>query len=177
MPAGRLAFLEVQIDTDIFLDPADYPLSGEGRSTDLFPWPSVLEDRNAIGASSIAVPGQVDGMRVALENFGTRSWKESLQPAIRHAEKGMQIDWYASLLIGSSSADLNQYPCSRDTYLDNGYPPAPPWNAGTSPRKPFPYLAKTLTQLAEAGPRDFYEGRLAKTVIDDSDLVRKAVYS
>ncbi len=53
------------------LDPAHYPLSGAGVSSDLFPWPSVVEDRNAVGGSSIAVPGTVDGMRAAHEATAT----------------------------------------------------------------------------------------------------------
>ena len=50
---------------------------------------------------------------------------------------------------------------------DSGHPPAPPWTAGAVPRKHFPYLTKTLKHLAEAGPRDFYEGRLASTLVED----------
>ena len=166
-PSGKVHAIDFGMRSPGGLDPADYPLSGEGVASDLFPWPRVVEDRNIIGATSIAVPGQVDGMRVALENFGSRSWSESLQPAIRAAEAGMQIDWYATLLIGSSAEELNHYPCTRETYLINGHPPAPPWSAGVAPRKHFPYLTKTLKHLAEAGPRDFYEGRLAGTLAED----------
>ena len=98
-PSGKVHAIDFGMRSPIGLDPEDYPLSGEGVASDLFPWPRVVEDRNIVGATSIAVPGQVDGMRVALENFGSRSWKESLQPAIQAAEAGMQIDWYATLLI------------------------------------------------------------------------------
>src|SRR3546814_19763520 len=59
------------------LDPADYPLA-EGKGGDLCGWPAVLEERNILGYSSIAVPGQPEGMRLALETFGTRSWQQSL---------------------------------------------------------------------------------------------------
>ena len=152
-PSGKVHAIDFGMRSPIGLDPEDYPLSGEGVASDLFPWPRVVEDRNIVGATSIAVPGQVDGMRVALENFGSRSWKESLQPAIQAAEAGMQIDWYATLLIGSAAAELNHYPCTRETYLVDGHPPAPPWTAGAVPRKQFPYLTKTLRHLAEAGPR------------------------
>ena len=37
------------------LDPADYPLSGAGRNTDLFPWEAVVGDRNVQGATAVAV--------------------------------------------------------------------------------------------------------------------------
>ena len=47
------------------LDPANYPLSGAGRSSDLFPWPAVTGDRNVQGATAIAVPGVVAGMALA----------------------------------------------------------------------------------------------------------------
>ena len=101
-PSGKVHAIDFGMRSPIGLDPEDYPLSREGVASDLFPWPRVVEDHNIVGATSIAVPGQVDGMRVALENFGSRSWKESLQPAIQAAEAGMQIDWYATLLIGSA---------------------------------------------------------------------------
>ena len=45
------------------LNPADYPLSGSGKSSDLFPWPSVVDDRNVMGATAVAVPGVVAGIQ------------------------------------------------------------------------------------------------------------------
>jgi gamma-glutamyltranspeptidase/glutathione hydrolase len=40
----------------------DYPLTGTGAASDIFPWPRVKEDRNLQGPGSIAVPGVVAGM-------------------------------------------------------------------------------------------------------------------
>src|SRR5258706_13926068 len=54
------------------LDPADFPLSG-GFAGDLFGWPAVKEDRNVHGALSFAGPGEVDGLGLALEPFGTQT--------------------------------------------------------------------------------------------------------
>src|ERR1700681_4563871 len=42
------------------LDLADYPLSGRAGA-DLFGWPEVHENRNILGYSSVAVPGQPEG--------------------------------------------------------------------------------------------------------------------
>ena len=39
------------------LDPKNYPLSGSGKSSDLFPWAHVVDDRNVQGATAVAVPG------------------------------------------------------------------------------------------------------------------------
>ena len=44
------------------LNLADYPLTGEGAASDLFPWPRVKDDHNLHGAGAVAVPGVVAGM-------------------------------------------------------------------------------------------------------------------
>ena len=80
------------------LDPAQYPLM-EGKGGDLFGWPSVLEDRNIVGYPAIAVPGQPEGMRLALETFGTRSWAQSLAPAVELAEQGLEAVSYTHLTL------------------------------------------------------------------------------
>src|SRR3546814_1105851 len=102
------------------LDPADYPLA-EGKGGDLFGWPAVLEDRNILGYSSIAVPGQPEGMRLALETFGTRSWQQSLGPAIELAQEGMEVDCYLSLMATSAAKDLTRFPASRALFLPVGF--------------------------------------------------------
>ena len=43
----------------------DYPLTGEGAASDIFPWARVKDDRNLHGPGSIAVPGVVAGMEEA----------------------------------------------------------------------------------------------------------------
>jgi gamma-glutamyltranspeptidase / glutathione hydrolase len=102
------------------LDAASFPLSGEGVSSDLFPWAHVKDDRNVHGPLSIAVPGTVDGMRVAHERFAKLPWKKLVEPAIALAEQGLLIDWFATESIASAAADLNRYPASRAAYLVDG---------------------------------------------------------
>ena len=149
------------------LDPADYPLTGEGIASDLFPWSRVRDDRNVHGPLAIAVPGVVDGMRVAHERFATRPWRELVEPAIELAEPGLLIDWFAVEAIASAAADLARYPVSRDAYLVNGLPPVPAWSARTEVRLGQQRLAQTLRRLAVAGPRDLYEGELAGVISAD----------
>jgi gamma-glutamyltranspeptidase / glutathione hydrolase len=149
------------------LRPTDYPLSGEGVASDLFPWARVQDDRNVHGPLSIAVPGTVDGMRLAHERFAKLSWKDLVEPAIRFAEQGLLVDWFAVENIASAAADLNRYSASRDAFLVGGLPPTPAWSARIEVRLPQPRLAHTLRRIAEAGPRDFYDGELARTVADE----------
>lgn len=147
------------------LDPADYPLS-QGTDTGLFNWPAVVDGRNLKGYLSIAVPGQVDGMRLALESVGRLPWREVIQPAIRLAEEGLAIDWYGALSVAVAARELAEFPSARDVYLPGGLPPVPA-TEGPTARLKLGRLADTLRHLADAGPRDFYEGELARSIVAD----------
>ena len=149
------------------LDPDDYALDA-GTDSDLFGWPSVIDDRNVVGPYSFAVPGFVAGMAAALERFGTRSWAESIEPAIALARQGMDVDWYATLKIAAAAPQLRDYVESARVYLPGGHVPAGEWG-GPVPRITLGNLAATLERLAEAGPRDFYEGRIAAKIAVDME--------
>lgn len=149
------------------LDPADYPLVGGGATTrDLFTWPSVKDDRNVHGPFSFAVPGQVDGLGLALEKFGTFTFEDVLRPAIELAERGMAIDWYLTFKVATMARELHRYPTTREIWLPGGFPPV------TAPGAPLERLKlrrldDTLKRLAAAGRRDFYEGEIAASIIED----------
>lgn len=150
------------------LDPADYPLDGSGRSSDLFPWLSVKDDRNVQGATSIAVPGTVAGMELAHQLFGRKSWKDLLAPAVALAKEGLLVDWYASLIIASSTRALAQDPDAARMFLEDGqWPTIAGWTALVENRLDQSRLAETLQQLADEGARDFYEGAIARAMVSD----------
>lgn len=151
------------------LDAEDYP-PGSGTDTDLFGWPSVLENRNVVGPYSFAVPGFVAGMAAALERFGTRSWCDSVSPAIALAKRGMYADWYATLKIAAAAPQLRDYVESARVYLPGGHVPAGEWG-GPVPRIALRNLASTLERLSEAGPRDFYEGQIAADILGDMEAL------
>lgn len=144
------------------LDPADYPLLG-GQDDSMFGWPSVLEDRNIVGYPSMAVPGHVEGMRLALESFGTRSWADSLAPAIELAQRGMEVDWFLVLQVTNAARHLIKSPAARAVFLADGLPPS----VETGGYLKNEALHATLQRLAKAGGRDYYEGELAKTILAD----------
>src|SRR3546814_7297170 len=97
-------------------------------------WGSDVFSSDLLGYSSIAVPGQPEGMRLALETFGTRSWQQSLGPAIELAQEGMEVDWYLSLMATSAAKDLTRFPASRAMFLPGGFPPAPDGGGAPVPR-------------------------------------------
>ena len=147
------------------LNPADYPLTG-GLTSELFTWPTVRDDRNVHGPNAIAVPGHVSGLSLALETFGKLKFREVIQPAIRLAEQGMAIDWYLTLKVAISAKELAMYPSTANVYLPGGYPPVTP-AGGALQRLHLKGLANTLKRLADAGPRDYYEGEIAHSIARD----------
>jgi gamma-glutamyltranspeptidase/glutathione hydrolase len=146
------------------LDPGRYALlPGAGGDQDIFGWPRVMQDRNMIGPESVAVPGHVEGMRLAHERFGRLPWPRLLEPAIALAEEGVLLDWYATLAIAVAAPDLALFEGARRLFLPAGLPPVP--GGGAAPGYlPLPALARTLRRLASAGPRDFYEGEIARSI-------------
>ena len=148
------------------LDVGAYALT-DGVASDIFPWARVVDDRNIHGPLAIAVPGAVDGMRVAHERFGTLAWRDLLAPAVDLADQGLLIDWFATEAIASAAADLRRYPGSRERYLPDGLPPVPAWSAATQVRLPQKQLARTLQRLAERGPREFYDGEVARGLAEE----------
>src|SRR4051812_9444699 len=145
----------------------DYPLTGDGAASDLFPWARVKDDRNLHGPGSIAVPGVVAGMEEAHRRHAKLPWKELLGPSVSLAGDGLLVDWWTTLMIASSAADLRRYPASAAAYLQDGLPPNPQWGIRSEVRLPQQRLQTTMSRLASAGARDFYEGDLAKNIAAD----------
>ena len=149
------------------LRPEDYPLTGDGAASDIFPWPRVKDDRNLHGPGAIAVPGVVAGMEEAHRRHAKLPWQELLSPSIDLAGNGLLVDWWTTLMIASSAADLRRYPASAAAYLQDGLPPNPQWGIKSSVRLPQDRLKATMVHLATRGPRDFYEGDLARSIAAD----------
>ena len=145
----------------------DVPLSGAGSDTELFGWPAVVDSANVWGYRSVAVPGTVAGLALALERWGTISLAEALAPAIRWAEEGVPVFWHTTLMIAAALGTLKQFPATAAIFLDgDGNPPVtqeqdrPRWLRQED-------LARTLRTIASDGPRVMYEGSLGQTIADD----------
>jgi gamma-glutamyltranspeptidase / glutathione hydrolase len=149
------------------LRPEAYPLTGDNAASDLFPWPRVKDDRNLHGPGSIAVPGVVAGMEEAHRRHARLPWRELLGPSVDLAGEGLLVDWWTTLMIASSAADLRRYPASAAAYLQDGLPPTAPWGIKSGVRLPQDRLKATLSYMGEEGPRDFYQGDLARSIAAD----------
>ncbi|GAB4230215.1 MAG: gamma-glutamyltransferase [Kiloniellaceae bacterium] len=166
--AGKAEALFYGMRAPAGLDPADFPLTGEESSGDLFPWKAVVGDRNVMGATSVAVPGVVDGLGKAHDRYGRLPWKDLLQPAIGLAREGFLVDWYVALLIAAAARNLAQDPDAAARFLDDGqWPRAANWTALADQRIDMSAMAPTLETIAEEGPRALYDGDLAAALARD----------
>ena len=147
------------------LDPARFRLTGRA-APDGFGWPEVEGDANLHGPLSFVVPSAVEGYRALHARWGRMPMAELLGPAIALARRGLQQDWFTTLMVASAAPQLRHYAESARIYLPGGLPPVPPYR-GAPPFFRLGRLADTLERLAAAGLRDFYDGDIAAALAAD----------
>ena len=163
LASGRTVAIDFGMQAPAAAAPDMYPLA-EGVAGDLFPWRRVQGDVNVHGPLSVAVPGAVPGLCLALERFGRLDLATVLQPAIRAAEEGFEVDWFTTLAIAVDAATVRRYPETARVFLPGGLPPGP---ADSPPPRRLrqPDLARTLRILAERGPEAFTHGEIAEAIV------------
>src|SRR5258707_572717 len=106
-------------------------------------------------------------MAKALERFGTLKWQDVMAPALQLAKRGMELDWYMQVMTGNGAEPLSKFPASKATYLpDGGRVPTNGWQGTTRYLKLGP-LGETYQRLSDGGPREYYEGALARDIAAD----------
>ncbi|HEY9037998.1 MAG TPA: gamma-glutamyltransferase [Roseovarius sp.] len=146
----------------------DFPLSGAGVAGDLFPWEHVTGDVNVQGAKAIAVPGVVDGLGQVHAQFGRMPWADLLAPAITHAREGMLVDWYAALIIASTTRALAEDADAAALFLEDGqWPMISGWTALAEKRLDQSRMADSLGIIARDGARTLYDGDLGAAMARD----------
>jgi len=113
-----------------------------------------------IGGRAVAVPGEVAGLLTALEQYGTMSRIQVMQPAIDYAEQGITVSPVLAGIIAENYEALASFPASEKIYLDDGFPK----EAGGTVRNPD--LANTLALIAAEGRDAFYHGPVAQSIVD-----------
>src|SRR5437899_5786428 len=80
---------------------------------------------NQVGPKAVATPGSLRAWCHALDQYGTMSLADVMQPAIRHATRGVTVTPYLSDCIESAAADLLGDPFAADRLLPDGTPLKP----------------------------------------------------
>jgi len=117
------------------------------------------------GIHSVTVPGAVDGWAKAHQRFGRLPWKDLFTPAIYYAEHGYSVPEIIHDFWGIGRAKLKQTEEAQRVFLPNGKPPA------VGEQFSNPDLGKALRLLADRGPREFYEGEIAKAILKTSNAL------
>ena len=86
-----------------------FPLSDPPRQSGMYGWPGVQGDRNDTGWLAPAAPGTPACLLAALERFGRLGREIVLEPAIRLASNGVEIDWNAALAILGSAERIQAF--------------------------------------------------------------------
>lgn len=127
---------------------------------------------NDVGYLSIAVPGTVLGLYEGLTRYGTMSWKEVIQPAIRYAREGFKVTlglrnwWLDKTDSGRVEFRKRIYvtPASAKIYTKG---PAELYEEGDLLISED--MARSLERIAEEGPEVFYKGEIAQAISQDME--------
>ncbi len=142
----------------------DYRETAPGRATrDMYIRPDGTLDSAAatIGYRSVAIPGSVAGLEVALHTYGTMKLSDVMAPAIRLAEQGFPVSDNLARSLLAARARLQRFSATRRIFLNDGRPFQP----GEILRQPE--LAATLRHIARRGAAEFYRGATARQVADE----------
>jgi gamma-glutamyltranspeptidase / glutathione hydrolase len=119
------------------------------------------EEASVIGYRSVAVPGTVAGLELALKSYGTMKLADVMAPAMRFAEDGFAVSEKLAAELEEESPGLQAFPTSKRTFLNSGRL----FRAGETLRQPE--LAATLKRIAQNGSAEFYRGETARMLADE----------
>jgi len=123
---------------------------------------NVINDMSLRTRASSGVPGSVDGLLKAWENYGSGrlSYREILAPAITLAERGFELSYY----------EARRFNIYKDLFLKNKAASKifirkdkKPWKAGD--RLIQKDLSKTLKRISLKGRDGFYSGKTADLIV------------
>lgn len=160
---GETIALDFNVQAPAACHESVYPLE-DGLGVGLFTWRKVNGDANMYGHKSVAVPGSVAGLALALERYGTMDWADVLAPAIALARQGIEPDWYVALTMAVHASEIAAFPETARTYLRHGHYIYRPPTLEPGDRTTNLALAGTLELLAKEGPQAFYRGAIADAI-------------
>ena len=128
--------------------------SPSGTSADAVRSRSVNGQMPVFGPDSVTVPGAVAGWFDLLERWGTRSFGDLAQDAIRLARDGFEVTPGGAIAIGEARRMYRDFPSWQATYGDA--------IEGSVLRQPA--LARTIELLASDGPDAYYRGPIADDI-------------
>ena len=114
-------------------------------------------------ALSTGVPGSVAGLLALLERYGTLSREQVLEPAIRLAETGFELNEDLARQFTQNLRRMGSFPASIEIFSKNGtsYLAGDRWVQSD--------LAATLQRISDSGRDGFYAGRTADLLVAEME--------
>ena len=115
-----------------------------------------------VGYRASAVPGTVAGLALAHRMFGTKPWRDLLEPARNLALRGFPVSQRMDLILPLQFPVMRDFPESAKVFLHSGMRPL---HQGELFRQRD--LAATIARLQRHGADDFYTGETALRIDRD----------
>ncbi|MGB9432931.1 MAG: gamma-glutamyltransferase, partial [Candidatus Acidiferrum sp.] len=119
-----------------------------------------LREMPQTGVNTITVPGTVEGWQKLSDKFGRKKLSEDLEPAIQTAKNGYPVTEWVAMYWATNTDYLRGDDEATKLYLPNDRPP----KAGEVFHNAD--LAWSLQQIAQHGRDAYYQGDIAKRVLD-----------
>ena len=132
--------------SELFLDKNGKPM----------PWTEAV-----VGGKAVGVPGLLAALYKAHQQFGVLSWPELFVPAIKLAENGFVVSARLEKLLAMNfNPGIHLLPEIKEYFYPNGVR----IKAGDTLKNPK--FAKALRSIAKDGVEVFYQGWLAKKIVE-----------
>ncbi|GAW95147.1 MULTISPECIES: gamma-glutamyltransferase [Colwellia] len=114
-----------------------------------------------VGGKSVGVPGLLAALNQAHQQFGVLPWSVLFQPAIDLADNGFIVSKRLEKLLGMNfNPGIHTLPEIKQYFSPNGI------GIKTGDTLKNPQLAKALRSIAKEGVEVFYQGWLAKKIVE-----------
>ena len=165
---GRTMCLDGSSVLPAAIRPEMFELLDPAERSGMYMWRSTKDDTNNTGWLTPAVPGMPALMEEAHRRYGRLPWGQLLEPAIRLADGGFEVDFYVGMFIAANYERLQRCETSRRTFFKpSGAPLSPSTGFNPSDRLVQKDLARTLRLIAEEGAQVVYRGEVARLIAED----------
>lgn len=122
---------------------------------------NLLPEASLIGYRAVGIPGTLAGLEALHKRWGKLAWTKVVEPARRLASEGFRLEDSHVRMLRSSEELLRRFPETSRIFLPQGKIPEV---GDLFVQKD---LARSLAIVQKEGARGFYEGSLAKILLQD----------
>lgn len=147
---GEVVFLDFREKASMVANADTWPKDENGK---------YIKYNNMVGGPSVAIPGEVKGLLYALENYGTMSREQVINPAIKIARDGFVVGPAFSDTLKDYYSFYNKCPETLEIFYNDGLP----YETGDLYKNGD--LAKSLEIIRDKGEDGFYKGDIAESIV------------